>query len=145
MKIFSSFTGTLALCALVFLPIAAFAQSAPLVQDSYVVPGSATNYGSATTLNVGGASSDQALVQFDLTQLPAGTTSGSISKATLILFVTKLTSTGTVNFSVANGNWTESGVNGIDVPAPAASVASTVAINNGSDYVAVDATAAVQA
>ena len=39
----------------------------------------------------------------------------------------------------------ESGVNGNNAPVPAASVASTVAVNNGSDYVAVDATAAVQA
>src|SRR5580692_7729951 len=137
MKIFSSFTGTLALCALVFLPIAAFAQSAPLVQDSYVVPGSATNYGAAPTLNVGGASSDQALVQFDLTQLPAGTTASSISKATLIVFATKLTAAGTVNFSVANGTWTESGVNGTNAPVAAASVASGVVINNGGDYIAV--------
>jgi hypothetical protein len=59
---------------------AIFAQSAPLVQDSYVVPGSASNYGAAATLNVGDASNDEALVQFDLTQLPAGTTSASSPK-----------------------------------------------------------------
>ena len=133
------------LCGLLLLPSAVFAQSAPLTQDSYVVPGNASNYGSATTLNVGGASNDQALVQFDLTQLPAGTTSSGISKATLIVFVTKLTAAGTVNFSVANGSWTESGVNGTNAPVAAASVSSGVAINNGSYYVAVDATAAVQA
>ena len=133
------------LCGLLLLPAAVFAQSAPLVQDSYVAPGSTTNYGAATTPNVGGASNDQALVQFDLTPLPAGTTAGSIAKATLILFVTKLAAPGTVNFSVANGTWTESGVNGTNAPAVGASVASGVAINNGSDYVAVDATAAVQA
>ena len=124
---------------------AVFAQGAPLVQDSYVVHGSGTNYGSATTLNVGGASNDQALVQFDLTQLPAGTTGSSISKATLIVFATKLTAAGSVNFSVANGTWTQSGINGTNAPAEAASVASGVAINNGGDYIAVDATAAVQA
>ncbi len=136
------------LCGLFLAPSVIFAQSAPLVQDSYVVtsPASASNYGSATTLNVGGASADQALVQFDLTQLPAGTTSSSISKATLIVFVNKLTATGTINFSVANGTWTESGVNGASgTPVPAAAVASGVAIDNGSDYLAVDATAAVQA
>jgi Collagen triple helix repeat (20 copies) len=144
-KIVSNRFGFGLLCGLFLLPPAIFAQSAPLVQDSYVVPGNASNYGSATTLNVGGASADQALVQFDLTQLPAGTTGSSISKATLIMFVTKLAAAGTVNFSVANGTWTESGVNGNNAPVAAASVASGVAINTGGDYVAVDATAAVQA
>ena len=87
------------LCGLFLAPSFIFAQSAPLVQDSYVVPGNASNYGAATTLNVGGASNDEALVQFDLTHLPAGTTGVSISKATLIVFVTKLTSAGAVNFA----------------------------------------------
>lgn len=132
------------LCGLFLLPPVIFAQSAPLVQDSYVVPGNAINYGSVTTLNVGGESNDQALVQFDLAQLPPGTTAGSIAKATLILFVTKLTSAGTVNFSVANGAWTESGVNGNNAPVAAALLASGVAINNSNSYVYVDATAAVQ-
>src|ERR1700684_677223 len=114
MKITVRLAGASALCALVLLPVAGFAESAPLVQDSYVVPGSATNYGSATTLNVGGASNDQALVQFDLSQLPVGTTAGTIAKATLIVFVTKLGNTGTVNFDTVSAAtpWTELGVNG---------------------------------
>ena len=140
----SSRFGRRFLCGLLLLSPAMFAQSTPLVQDAYVVPGTASNYGSTTTLNIGGPLAGQALVQFDLTQLPTGTTASDISKATLILFVTRLTSAGTVNFSVANGTWTESGVNGMTGPAAAASVASGVAINSGSDYIAVDATAAVQ-
>jgi hypothetical protein len=143
-KIVSNRLGCRFLCGLFLLAPAIFAQSAPLVQDSFVVPGTASNYGSTTTLNVGGPLGSQALVQFDLTQLPAGTTASGIAKATLVLFVTKLTNAGTVNFSVANGVWTESDVNGTNGPAAAASVASGVAINNGNDYIAVDATAAVQ-
>jgi hypothetical protein len=134
------------LCGLFLLSPAIFAQSAPLVQDSFVVPGNASNYGSTTTLNVGGPSASQALVQFDLTQLPAGTTASGIAKATLVLFVNKLSAAGTVNFSVANGIWTESSANGASgTPVAAAAVASGVTINNSSDYIAVDATAAVQA
>ena len=132
------------LCGLFLLSPALVAQSAPLVQNSCVVPRNAINYGSTTTLNVGGPSASQALVQFDLTQLPAGTTASGIAKATLVLFVNKLTAAGTVNFSVANGNWTESGVSGTNAPTAAASVASGVAINNGNDYIAVDATAVVK-
>ena len=89
------------------MPLAAMAQSAPLAQDSYVVPGSATNYGSATTMNVGGPNGAQALAQFDLTALPSGTTSAQIAKATLTLFLNKLGAAGTMNISVANGAWTE--------------------------------------
>ena len=134
------------LCGLFLLPSAIFAQSPPLAQDSYVVPGNASNYGSATTLNVGGASNDQALVQFDLTQLPAGTTAGSIAKATLILFVTKLGSAGTVNFDTVSAStpWGELTVNGNSGIAPGSAVATNVAINTADDYIAVDATAAVQ-
>jgi hypothetical protein len=134
------------LCGLYLVPSAIFAQSAPLVQDSYVVPGSGTNYGAATTLNVGGTSADQALVQFDLSQLPAGTTASSIAKATLIVFVTKLGSTGTVNFDTVSAAtpWTESGVNGNSGIAAGSVVATSVAINAADDYIAVDATGAVQ-
>src|SRR5665213_4076294 len=113
------------LCGLALLPAAAFAQSVPLIQDSYVVGGSVINYGSATVLNVGGPGGDRALVQFDLSALPSGTTASGIAKATLILFVNKAGPAGTIDISVANGNWTESAVNGAGgAPIPAAAVAS---------------------
>ncbi len=104
------------------LPVAAFAQTVPLTQDSYVAtnPATASNYGVGVTLNVGGPTATQGLVQFDLTTLPGGTTSANIAKATLALFVNKLGATGTVNISVANGTWTELGVNGTNAPVPAA-------------------------
>ena len=122
----------------------AFAQSVPLTQDSYIVPATATNFGAATTVNVGGSGASQALVQFDLTALPGGTTAGNIGKATLVLFVNKVGATGTINVSTANGVWTEAGVNGNNGPAPGAAVASGVAIAQANTYIVVDATAAVQ-
>ncbi|SPE43330.1 hypothetical protein SBA3_90003 [Candidatus Sulfopaludibacter sp. SbA3] len=42
-------------------------------QDAYVQLGSASNYGSQPTINVGGPNQLQGLVQFDLSVLPAGT------------------------------------------------------------------------
>ena len=134
------------LCGLALLPIAAFAQTVPLTQDSYVAtnPATATNYGTAATVNAGGPNADQALVQFDLSTLPAGTTAANISKATLTLFVNKVGTAGTVNISVANGTWTELGVNGTNAPVPGAAVASAVAVSASSDYLYVDATAAVK-
>ncbi len=134
------------LCGLVLLPCTAFAQTVPLTQDTYVAtsPASGNNYGTAATINVGGPNADQALVQFDLTTLPAGTTAANIAHATLTLFVNKLGAGGTVNISVANGSWTELGVNGTDAPIPGAAVASGVPVTTANDYLYVDATSAVQ-
>lgn len=79
-----------------------------------MVPGSTTNYGSATTINVAGGNTVKALVQFDLSTLPAGTGAGNVAKATLALFVNKVVAAGTVNISVSvpnpAGAWTESTV-----------------------------------
>lgn len=132
---------------LAILPLTAFAQTAPVVQDSWVAtnPATATNYGSAVTINVGGASTDVALVQFDLSTLPAGTTAANIDKATLTLFVNKLTAAGSVNIAIANGVWTESTLTGLNAPVAGATVASGVSIGAVDSYVSVDATAAVEA
>ena len=134
------------LYGLALLPMAAFAQTVPLTQDTFVAtnPPTTINYGTAVTINVGGPNTDQALVQFDLSTLPAGTTAANISKATLSLFVNKLGAAGTINVSVANGVWTEAGVNGTNAPVPATAVASGVPVLAGSEYVYVDATAAVR-
>jgi hypothetical protein len=131
-------------CGLMLSPCLMLAQLPTLTQDSYVVPGSASNYGPATSLSVGGATLNQALVQFDLTTLPGSVTASSVSKATLLLFVDRVVTAGTVNISVASGTWTESGVNGTNAPTAAASVASLVTVATASVYIAVDATTAVQ-
>jgi hypothetical protein len=129
---------------MVLLPVAAFAQTVPLTQDSWVIPGTSANFGNTTTLSVGGANSTSALVQFDLTALPAGTTANNVSKAVLTLFVNKVNAAGTVNISVANGTWTELGVTGNNTPAAGTSVASGVSVSISGAYLYVDATAAVQ-
>ena len=132
--------------ALALLPMAAVAQTVPLIQDSTVIPGNGINYGSATTINVGGPTGAQALVQFDLTALPVGITGSNIAKATLVLFASKLGEAGTVNVSIANGPWTELVVSGTGAtPVPGAAVGSGVSVLTQNDYVYVDAAAAVQA
>jgi hypothetical protein len=132
---------------LALLPFIGNAQTVPVVQDSYVVtnPATSTNYGGAATLNVAASNGSHALVQFDLTTLPTGTTGSNISKATLVLFVNKLAVAGSVNISVANGSWTELGVNGNNAPVAGAAVHSGLSISTGSDYIYVDATSAVTA
>lgn len=121
-----------------------YGQIVPLVQDSYVNPGVGTNFGTATTLNVGGAASSQALVQFDLSALPSGVTSSQIAKATLVLFVNKLTAAGSVNISTANGSWTETSVSGLNAPVAGSAIASGVVVPVAGNFVYVDATSAVQ-
>jgi hypothetical protein len=68
-------------CGVAMLPALALAQTVPLTQDSYVVPFTVTNYGSAVTIDVGGPSGAAALVQFDLTTLPSGITGSNLAKA----------------------------------------------------------------
>ena len=75
------------LLILAAIPAALRAQSVPLTQDSYVVPGNASNFGGSATMNVGGAGLNQALAQFDLSALPGGTLASNVSRATLVLFV----------------------------------------------------------
>ena len=128
------------------LPVAAFAQSVPLVQDSYVLasPATVANYGTVPTMNVTGPGGASGLAQFDLTTLPVGTTASQISRAILTLFVNKLGEAGTINISVANGTWTELGVNGANAPVAAAAVASGVTVPATGAYLNVDVTTAVQ-
>ena len=129
---------------LAFLPVFAFAQSVPLTQDTYVLPGTAGNYGIQQSIAVGGAGGFQSLVQFDLSTLPPGTLASSVSSATLVLFTKTVTTGGTINIDTAGGAWTESVVTGLTAPSPGNAVATGVTVSAAGDYVYVDATAAVQ-
>jgi hypothetical protein len=133
------------LLGLGLVPVAVFAQTVPLTQDSWVIPATSANFGNTTILSVGGASfSADALVQFDLTALPSGTTASKVSKAVLTLFVNKVNTAGVVNISMLSGNWTELGVNGNTTLTPVMAVASGVSVSTSGAYLYVDATAAVQ-
>jgi len=124
------------------LPAAVHAQNLPVAQDSYVVPSTAINYGASGTINVGSASGNLGLVQFDLS---AFSQSGSIGKATLVLFVNKLSAAGTINVAEAtNVAWTESTVTGLNAPSAGTSIATGVPVATGSSYISVDVTQAVK-
>jgi hypothetical protein len=122
----------------------ALAQYLPVEQDTYFTSGNGTNFGTATTVYVDGASMSEGLIQFDLTQLPAGTTASMIQQATLTIFVDHVNNSGTINIDTASGAWTESSVNGTNAPAPSSAVATAVPVSTLNDYLSVDATAAVQ-
>jgi hypothetical protein len=138
-----SFLPAVSLCCALAVPAAALAAGVPVAQDAFVTPGNAANYGALPNINVGGTSSFLGMVQFDLSTLPAGTTGSSVAKATLILYVNKLGAPGSVNIDIANGPWTEGGVNGNNTPTPGGVVATGVPVNTASTYLAIDATRAV--
>jgi len=151
-----------AISALALAPLAGFAQTLPPSQDSYYVPGSGTNFGTAPTILVGqtGTVTLQlptgqlpvtnnntaiGLVQFDLTNLPVGLTAAQIQKATLTLFVDQINSSGTINVDTAVGAWNELTVNGNNNLSPGNAVATSVPVAVADAFISMDATAAVQA
>ena len=128
----------LATCALL-------AQSLHTTADTLVAAGNNVNFGSSPTLNVGGVGPYQSLVQFDLSALPAGTTSANVSKAKLVVFVNNIGTPGSIAVNTAVGAWAEGTVNGSTAPALGMTVANAVPVNTAGVYIVIDATAAVKA
>src|ERR1700688_1821120 len=73
----------------------------PTVADTYL--GGAGNFGSAATLNI--APGSAALVQFDLSAIPASST---VPSAYLRIFVDRVTAGGSLTLSQVTSSWTES-------------------------------------
>ena len=121
------------------------AQSAPLIGDAYILPGNAGNTGAAGTVAVGGTLGYQGLFQFDLTNLPAGTTASSVSSASLRLFVNRVGPAGAVSVYAATSSWSESTVNGVSAPGAGQLVAGPIGVSVVNAYVSIPVTAQVQA
>ncbi len=130
---------------LILVPIAGLAQTLAPSQDAYYVTGNASNFGSATTVTVG-SSAAIGLVQFDLTQLPAGLTAAQIQKATLTLFLDHVNSGGTINIDTVSSStpWGELTVTGNSGISPGIAVNTAAMANTAATFVSLDATAAVQ-
>jgi hypothetical protein len=120
----------------------AFAVEATLVADAHVNSARPTvNSGGISNLNVGGGYT--ALLQFDLSTLPAGTTAAQISRATLRLYCNRADASGSVSVQQVNGAWGESTVTFATLPS-LGTAAQTVSVSQAGAYVAVDVTALVQ-
>ena len=131
----------LGICGLALSQAAVWAQSVPLVGDTYIQPGSAINVGGTVTVNVGGVTGFQGLFQFDLSTLPPGTTAASVSGASLRLFVNKVGSAGGINVYAATASWTELTVNGLPGgPAPGAFVAGPISVSVANSYISIPVT-----
>ena len=131
--------------ALALLRAAAWAQTVPLVGDTFIAPGTASNFGGTVNVNVGGVAGYQGLFQFDLGSLPPGTTAASVSGASLRLFVNKIGTAGSINVNVATASWSESTVNGLSGVGVGQLVAGPVAVSVANAYISIPVTAQVQA
>ena len=88
---------------------AARATEGVVVADAYVNSTHASvNYGGLSNLYVSGTGT--ALIRFDLSSLPAGTTASQIGAASLKLYVNRVNTSGLVSVQPITGSWSESTV-----------------------------------
>ena len=113
-----------------------------LVADAHVNSALPTaNSGAISNLDVGGGYT--ALLQFDLSLLPAGTTAGKVSRAVLRLYCNRVTTPGLVTFAPITGAWGEYSVTYATEPAMG-SAAGVFSVSQAGAFVAVDVTSLVQ-
>jgi hypothetical protein len=121
---------------------AAHATDGTVVGDAYVNSAHpATNYGALSNLYVN--STGTALIKFDLSSLPAGTTASQIGAATLKLYVNRINASGLVSVQAVNGAWSESTVTYATMPSPGVLVA-TFTPAAAQQFVVIDITSLVQ-
>ncbi len=120
----------------------AWGQQAMLVGDAHVSSAQPTvNSGTLSNLDVGGAYT--AMMQFDLSMLPAGTTAAQISKATLRVYCNRADVPGAVQAQLVGGAWTELGVTYATLPG-VGTVVQTAQVTGAGEFVTFDVTSAVQ-
>jgi Collagen triple helix repeat (20 copies) len=128
--------------AFVLISSTAHATDVALTGDAHVSLIRPTiNFGTLSNLYVGNGNT--ALLQFDLTTLPAGLTASQISRATLTVFVNRVNTAGAVSLSPVTSAWSESTVTYATVPTIGTAVSSFTAPAAG-QYVALDVTSLVQ-
>ncbi len=133
---------------LLAVPFVLPASTAVLTGDTYVSSSrTTTNYGGEANLVVD--SRDRALLKFDLSTLPAGTTAADVAKATLKLWVSKPCEhsdrpAGSFDVRLVTGAWSEAAVTNHTAPGIGTTLASAIPVGAADTFVAVDVTAAVQ-
>jgi len=121
---------------------AAYATEGVVVGDAYVNSAHPSmNYGSLSNLYVN--SNGTALIQFDLSSLPAGTTASQIGAASLKLYVNRVNASGVVNVSPVSSAWSESSVTYATMPSLGSTVASFTPAT-AQQFIVIDITSLVQ-
>lgn len=136
-------TQKLVILSLIFLPAAAWATDAPLIGDASVNSAQPSlNFGNLANLTVG--QGNTALLQFDLSTMPSGTSSAGVLKATLRVFVNRVGTSGTLAVAPVLTQWNESTVTYNTFPGIGTEIGSGVAAEAAGDYVTFDVTGQVQ-
>ncbi len=128
---------------LAVLPVSvAYATEGVVVGDAYVNSAHPlVNYGSLSNLYVNG--NGTALLQFDLSSLPAGTTANQIGSASLKLYVNRVNASGVVNVAPVSSAWSESSVTYATMPSLGSAVASFTPAT-AQQFIVIDITTLVQ-
>jgi len=127
--------------ALSLTPLTAQAVQLPVIADTYLAVASSgvtANHGATGQVLINPA--NNGLLQFDFSALPAGITSKDVTKATLVFFVNKVSTSGTITASPIAATWAESTVNSNTAPLIHAPSATSSIISNGNNYYSVDVT-----
>jgi hypothetical protein len=120
----------------------AYATEAVVSGDTYVSSSyPANNFGYQSNLHVN--STATALIVFDLSSVPSATASSQISKATLWLYVNRISSSGAVSLKPVMSTWSELAVIYNTIPALGSAMA-TFTPTVAQQFVAVDVTSLVQ-
>jgi len=99
------------------------------------------NFGSLSNLYVGNGST--ALIQFDLSSLPAGTTASQIGKVTLTVFVNRINTSGLVSIQPVTSAWTESSATYATIPT-LGSITASFTPAAADQFITIDVTSLVQ-
>jgi hypothetical protein len=118
------------------------AQTIPPSDDAHVNSAfTSVNFGNLPYLEVGGTS--QAMIRFDLSNLPAGTGAAVGSRVNLLLWVSRIGSGGSIQVAEASGSWTEGTVTWGSRPTAGTSIG-TLTANTAGQYISIDVTASFQ-
>jgi hypothetical protein len=121
---------------------AAYATEAVVSNDTYVSSSyPQTNFGYQSNLHV--SSTSTALIVFDLSSVPSGTTASQVSKATLWLYVNRIDNSGAISLKPVTGTWSELAVTYSTIPSLGSATATFIP-TVAQQFVAVDVTSLVQ-
>ena len=118
----------------------------PAISDSFTNSGSpTTNFGGNINLKVEGSITKRVYIQFDLSELPAGTVSSQVSKATLVLFPNTVNSAGSFDLFRITSSWNEGSLTFNNAPTLAGTADATgVSVTSANAFVTLDVTAIVK-
>ena len=133
---------TLTLLATLLAPIFAQASTANVSADTVISTALiATNFGTRSNLPIN--STTTALLKFDLTSVPTGTSSSQIGKAVLYVYVNRLNTSAAVSVFPVTTTWSELTVTSGTKPTIGTTATTTATPATTGNYVAFDVTSLV--